>query len=124
MRLAKASVGATTANSYSRFAQKLRELAASRAARDAQGPPRRNDPSPSPDEWAGEGLAGAPSRALRLSQRRPVRNLSAIENTHLTAVLLDRGDRKGIERVKFEGRLIPFIPQGNSRAARIPDIRA
>jgi hypothetical protein len=50
MKQAKAGVGVTTASSYSRLAQKLRQLAAIRPARDAQGPPRRNDPSPSPDE--------------------------------------------------------------------------
>jgi hypothetical protein len=50
MKQAKVSVSTTTASSYRRLAQKLHELAASRAARDAQGPPRRKDPSPSPDE--------------------------------------------------------------------------
>jgi hypothetical protein len=50
MKQAKVSVGVTTANSYNKLAQTLRELAARRAARGTQGPPRRNDPSPSPDE--------------------------------------------------------------------------
>ena len=50
MKQAKVSVGVTTASGYSRLAQKLSELAGSRPTRDAQGPPRRNDPSPSPDE--------------------------------------------------------------------------
>ena len=50
MKQATVSVSRTTANSYRRLAQTLRALSARRAARDTQGPPRRNDPSPSPDE--------------------------------------------------------------------------
>jgi hypothetical protein len=50
MKQAKVGVSTTTANSYRRLAQKLHELAAGQATRDAQGPPRRKDPSPSPDE--------------------------------------------------------------------------
>jgi hypothetical protein len=50
MKQATVSVSRTTANSYRKLAQKLHELSASRAVRDAQGPPRRKDPSPSSDE--------------------------------------------------------------------------
>ena len=50
MKQAKISVSMTTANNYRRLAQKLHELAASRAARNAQGSLRGKDPSPSPDE--------------------------------------------------------------------------
>jgi hypothetical protein len=50
MKQAKVSVSTTTANSYRRLAQKLHELAAGRVALGAQDPPRRKDPSPSPDE--------------------------------------------------------------------------
>jgi len=50
MKQAKVGVSTTTANSYRRLAEKLHELAAGRAARNTQRPPRQNDPSPSPDE--------------------------------------------------------------------------
>jgi hypothetical protein len=50
MKQAKVNVGVTTASGYRSLAQKLRKLAARRRARDAQGQPRRNDPSPSSDE--------------------------------------------------------------------------
>jgi glutamine synthetase len=50
IKQAKVRVNMTTANSYRRLAQKLHELAVNRVARGAQGPPRRKDPSPSPDE--------------------------------------------------------------------------
>jgi hypothetical protein len=50
MKRAKVRVNMTTANSYRRLAKKLHKPNVSRAARGAQGPPRRKDPSPSSDE--------------------------------------------------------------------------
>jgi hypothetical protein len=50
VKQAKVGVSTTTANGYRRLTEKLHELTAGRPARDAQRPPPRNDPSPSPDE--------------------------------------------------------------------------